>query len=143
MSGLVLVVRLGGERVAFRADAVSSVVEIDDNAPVPRAAPHVAGLAALRSRVLTVVDTYRAIGLPRPGDEGREAVIVELHGHAYALMVDRVDDVVEATEDPPCGTVPMTAGWARVAAGTVKADGDLLVLVDAAALIADPRAAAA
>ena len=80
MSGLVLIVRLNGQRVAIPADAVSAVVELDEIAPVPRAAHHVKGLAALRSRVLTVIDTYRAIGLVPPGDASREAVIVELDG---------------------------------------------------------------
>ena len=37
MSNLVLIVRLGGRRVAIRADAVSAVVELDEIAPVPRA----------------------------------------------------------------------------------------------------------
>ena len=143
MSGLVLIVRLNGQRVAIPADAVSAVVELDEIAPVPRAAPHVKGLAALRSRVLTVVDTYRAIGLTPPGDAGREAVIVELDGHHYALTVDSVDDVVEATGDATATRTPFTAGWARIAAGTVEAGGDMLLLVDVAALIAGPQAAAA
>lgn len=140
---LVLIVRLGGQRVAIRADAVSSVVELDEIAPVPRAAAHVAGLAALRSRVLTVIDTYRAVGLTPPGNDGREAVVVELDGHHYALTVDSVDDVVEATGDGSATRTPLKGGWARIAGGTVEADGDMLLLIDVAALIAGPQAIAA
>lgn len=140
MSDLVLIVRVGGQRVAIRADAVSSVVELDEIAPVPRAAPHVAGLAALRSRVLTVIDTYRAIGLPRPGDRSREAVVVELDGHHYALIVDSVDDVVAASDDVAGTTSSFKGGWARIAAGTIEAGGDMLLLIDVGALIAGPSA---
>ena len=143
MSGLVLIVRLNGQRVAIPADAVSAVVELDEIAPVPRGAAHVKGLAALRSRVLTVIDTHRAIGLTPPGDSSREAVIVEMDGHDYALTVDSVDDVVEAARGAAETRTPFTAGWARVAAGTVEAGGDMLLLVDVAAVIAGPRPLAA
>ena len=44
---LVLVLTLAGQRVAMLADEMESVVEIEAIAPVPGAAPHVAGLAAL------------------------------------------------------------------------------------------------
>lgn len=139
MSDLVLIVRIAGHAAAFRANAVSSVVELDEIAPVPNAAPHIAGLAALRSRVLTVIDTYVAIGVERPGVASREAVVVELDGHHYALMVDSVDDVMEATGETDATRTPMKGGWARVAAGTVEAAGDMLLLVDVAALVAGPQ----
>lgn len=142
MSNLVLIVRIAGEAVAIRADAVSSVIELDEIAPVPRAAPHIAGLAALRSRVLTVIDSYKAIGLDR-ATEGREAVVVELDGHHYALTVDSVDDVMEATGEATATRTPLKGGWARIAAGTIEAEGDMLLLVDVAALIAGPQAIAA
>lgn len=143
MNILVLIVRVAGERVAMRADAVLSVVELDELAPVPRAAPHIAGLAALRSRVLTVVDTYRSIGLSSPGTPGREAVIVEQDGHHYALAVDGVDDVVEAPCDADSARMPFEGGWARVSAGTVEADGGVLLLLDITAVIAGPQSLAA
>ena len=63
MSELLLVVVIAGERVALPAAAVESVVELDTLIPVPRAAPHVAGLSALRSRVLTVIDCMRSLEL--------------------------------------------------------------------------------
>ena len=143
MSNLFLIVRLAGERVALRADSVTSVVELDEIAPVPRAAPHIAGLAALRSRVLTVIDSYCSIGLTRPREPGREAVVVELGGHHYAITVDSVDDVMEATHEAAATRTPFKGGWARVAAGTVEADGDMLLLVDVGALIAGPQVMAA
>lgn len=139
---LVLIVRIAGQQVAIRADAVSSVTELDEIAPVPRAVAHIAGLAALRSRVLTVIDTYAAIGLVRPR-EGREAVVVELDGHHYALAVDSVDDVMEASAETTATRTPLKGGWARIAAGTVEADGNMLLLIDVAALIAGPQAIAA
>lgn len=140
---LVLIVCIAGNSVAIPADSVSSVVELDEIAPVPRAAPHIAGLAALRSRVLTVIDSYRAIGLDRPNTDSREAVVVELDGHHYALMVDSVDDVVAATSVATAARTPLKDGWARVAAGTVEAEGDMLLLLDVVSLIGGNQAIAA
>lgn len=140
---LVLIVRLAGERVALRADAVASVVELDEITPVPRAAAHVAGLAALRSRVLTVIDTYRSIGLASLGDDGREAVVVERDGHHYALLVDSIDDVMDASDEDHGTRTPMSARWANVATGTVEAGCDILLLLDIDALVAGRTQAAA
>ena len=59
---------------------------------MPRAAPHVAGLSALRSRVLTVIDCQRSLELGSTDLGGlREAAVVEVDGHHYALTVDAVE----------------------------------------------------
>src|SRR3712207_9580094 len=78
MNELLLVARIGGERVALAASAVESVVELDTLIFVPRAAAHVAGLSALRSRVLTVIDCMRSLELGTTDcSEGvREAAVV-------------------------------------------------------------------
>ena len=79
MNELLLVVTIGGERVALPAVAVESVVELDTLIPVPRAAPHIAGLSALRSRVLTVIDFMRSLELGDSdcSDGIREAAVVD------------------------------------------------------------------
>jgi purine-binding chemotaxis protein CheW len=142
MTTLLLIVRLGGERVALRASEVEGVVEIPSVTPVPGAAGHVAGLAALRSRVLTVIDCKASIGLLRHEDEKpRDAVVAVVDGHPYALLVDGVEDVVEAGAPSPLGSAPGD-GWSRVARASVEAEGDLLLLLDIAALIAGPAAVA-
>ena len=112
MNELLLVVFIAGERVALPAAAVESVVELDTLIPVPRAAPHVAGLSALRSRVLTVIDCMRSLELGSTdcSDGIREAAVVELDGHHYALIVDLVEDVVEAQSEPTPIRAAMGAG---------------------------------
>ncbi|RST30729.1 chemotaxis protein CheW [Sphingomonas ginkgonis] len=146
MNDLLLIVTIGGQRVALPAAQVESVVELDTLIPVPRAAPHVAGLSALRSRVLTVIDCMRSLGLGTSdaADGIREAAVVELDGHHYALLVDGVEDVVDATGDPAPLRGAMGPGWERVSLGLVETGEGALLLVDVAALIAgnDQRAAA-
>ena len=147
MSQLLLIVSIAGSRVAFPSAAVESVVELDTLIPVPRAAPHVAGLSALRSRVLTVIDTVRSLDLGDSdcSDGIREAAVVEYDGHHYALIVDTVEDVVEAMSDPSPVRAAMGEGWERVSLGMVETEEGPLLLIDVAALIAGtpPEARAA
>ena len=145
MNELLLIVTIAGQRVALPAVAVESVVELDTLIPVPRAAPHVAGLSALRSRVLTVVDCMRSLelGATQCEDDIREAAVVELDGHHYALVVDLVEDVVEATSDPAPVRAAMGRGWERVATGMIETEQGPLLLVDVAALISGAEARAA
>jgi len=142
---LLLVVTIAGERVAIPAAAVESVVELDTLIPVPRAAPHIAGLSALRSRVLTVVDCMRSLelGTTDCSDGIHEAAVIELDGHHYALLVDLVEDVVEAASDPQPVRAAMGDVWERVSNGMVETETGPLLLVDVAALIAGAEVKAA
>ena len=145
MNELLLVVTIGGERVALASAAVESVVELEALIPVPRAAPHVAGLSALRSRVLTVIDCMRALelGVTDVSDGIREAVVVELDGHHYALLVDLVEDVVEARSEPSPVRAAMGPGWERISEGMVETENGPLLVIDVAALIGGAEAKAA
>lgn len=146
MNELLLIVSVAGSRVAFPAAKIESVVELDALSPVPRAAAHVAGLSALRSRVLTVIDCQRSLELGSTDLSGlREAAVVEIEGHHYALTVDAVEDVVEALSDPVPVRAAMGAGWERVGLGMIETEEGPLLLIDIDALIAGPpsdRAAA-
>lgn len=143
MSNLLLIVRLAGERVALPADEVEAVVEIEGITPVPRSAAHVAGLTALRSRVLTVIDCAASLQAGRSETKARDAVVTVVDGHPYALLVDGVEDVVEASGDARPVRTALTGGWRRVTKGTVDAQGDLFLLIDPGALIAGSEARAA
>mgnify|MGYP001120586256 CR=1 FL=1 len=144
MNELLLIVTVAGSRVALPAAAVESVVELDTLIPVPRAPAHVAGLSALRSRVLTVIDCMPSLELGSSdySKSIREAAVVEVDGHHYALIVDVVEDVVEALSDPSAVRAAMGAGWERVSRGMVETEEGPLLLVDIEKLIAGPAAEA-
>lgn len=141
MAELLLIARLAGRRVALPASEIEAVVELEGITPAPGAARHVAGLAGLRSRVLTAIDSLAALDLGRAVlGELNEAVVVQSGGHAYALLVDAVEDVVEADASPAPLRAPAGPGWDNVAIGMVETGGDLLLLVDPHRLIAGPSA---
>lgn len=139
MSALYLLVEAAGERIALPALAVESVVEGVSMVPVPLAGRHVAGLAALRSRVITMIDVAAAIGAGS-GHHGaaRVAVIAPIDGQLYGLLVDLVEDVFEADGDPApvCGCV--APGWAAASVGMIEIDGRATLVVDPARLVAGP-----
>ena len=138
MPELLLIIRLAGRRVALPAKDVESVVELEGLTPAPGAADHVAGLSALRSRVLTVIDGLAALGLGRSDPDRREAIVIQSEGHAYALLVEEVEDVIESVDAPAPLNAPIGRGWDRVGIGMVEAEGDLLLLVNPHLLIATP-----
>lgn len=139
-SDLLLVAGLGGRRVALRAAEIQSVIELNSLTPVPGAPSHIAGLSALRSRVLTVIDTRKALDLP-DGDglaDRRQAAVAEVEGHLYALLLDGVDDVVEALSGPAPLRVKLDHGWERAALGTIETEGGPLLLLDIPGIVAGP-----
>lgn len=136
MDKLYLIATIAGQPVAIRAELVESVVDIGEVSPVPLAPPHVAGLAALRSRVLTVICCERALGLsPAPRARGR-IVVVDVDGHHYGLLVGTIEDARVIDEAPQPIRARLDAGWARVALGMLDYDGETLLLVDPERIVA-------
>lgn len=141
---LYLIARIADTRVAFRSSAIESVVVVGDVVPVLGAPPHIAGLFALRSRVLTLVDPKIVIGAePAPISARQRVIVIEVGGHGYALMADAIEDVcfVEGDELPLRGR--MTDGWGRIADAMIEHDGATLVVVDPERVVIVPTLRAA
>ena len=140
---LYLIARIDQEIVALPATEIGSVVEVDQIAAVPRVPGHVAGLFALRSRVLTVIDTRTSLELGAiDRDAAMTAVIVEHEGHSYALLVDEVEDVIEAGAPDSCPAL-LPASWRRAAKGTIRRGEEAILLIDPAIVVAGPEPLAA
>ncbi|PAX09633.1 chemotaxis protein CheW [Sphingomonas lenta] len=142
MTELFLIAHVAGRGVAIPADRVDSVVDIGEIVKVPRADPAVRGLAALRSRVVTVVDTGLALGLAPLGKTAR-AVITRVDGHYYAVLVDSLEDVASFERRPIAFGAALGEGWRAAATGLVERDGEPLLVIDPAALVPAPLAQAA
>ncbi len=101
---LFLFASIAGTPIAVRASEIEAVVRLGDIVPVHRVPPHVRGLAALRSRVLTVVDIEsRIFGRSMTIEKHPLAVVAEISAHTYGLLVETVSDICEA----PGGVVPI------------------------------------
>ena len=96
MKRLMLLCTIAGRQAAIPALAIRSVIEIDAIEPIPGTAPWIAGLTALRSQALTVIDCRVALGFKSAGDPvGSRAAVIAEDGHLYALVVDDASDVEE------------------------------------------------
>jgi purine-binding chemotaxis protein CheW len=135
MQRLYLIAHIAGRAVAIDSDQVESVVDIGEVTAVPRAAQHVRGLAALRSRVVTVVDTQAALGLEASGGDARRAVITQLDGHHYALLVDGLDDIAPFDLLPLVSGIPLDRAWRTAGRGIVERDGEPILVIDLVSLI--------
>jgi len=144
MISLYLIVTIAGQRVLLPTASVESVVEIDEIEPVPLVARHVAGLFALRSRVMTVIDSSASVemGMMSHTDQC-DAVIINCDGHGYAILVENVDDVIETDAPVVPARAVLAPAWARVGLGVIEVDGVALLVVDPAALVAGPANAVA
>ncbi len=136
MEGLFLVAKIAGERVAIPSNEVESVVRVRNYVPVPGVSPVISGLFALRSRVLTLIDTqYHISGKSGSIENGAFCVVTEIDGHPYGLIVDTVEDVVTVNEDALDNIGFANGKWRSLCKGMITHDNKLLLLLNTYALI--------
>jgi len=120
---------IGGTPIAVRADEIEAVVRLGDVVPVPLAPRHVRGLAALRSRVLTVIDMeariFGAEGKPHPRLLAplSLAIVAAIATHSYGFLIDSVEDICQASDgvQPLRGRIDPV--WAPFVSGLVDYGG--------------------
>lgn len=144
MPSLFLIAHIHGCRVAINSDQIESIVNVPDVIPVPHCDPRVAGLFALRSRVLTLIDSqYVVTGERRTLQRGCLAVVVEIAGHHYGLAVDKVEDVVPLSADKIQQCIQPDGQWQSMVSETVEVGGQLVMILDPARLVAREQLMAA
>ncbi|WP_336969959.1 chemotaxis protein CheW [Sphingobium aromaticiconvertens] len=136
MSQLYLFATLAGTRIAVETQEVEAVVRLTEISPVPGMGAHIAGLSALRSRVLTIIDAAALIrGASTPSEARGLAIIANISGHSYGIMVDGVTDICTV----PDGALPVRGridpAWAPFARGIVESDEGPCLLVALAGFI--------
>ncbi len=140
MNDLMVMVEIGGRRCALNAHDVSSVIELGVVTPVPRTADFIAGITAMRSQSLTVIDCRRALGMdPKKFPTDHRGAVVSIANHSYALMVDRIDDINTATSEAENVSGGFGPEWSRITTGMVETPTGPALLIDLALLIAGPE----
>ncbi|MEM6267436.1 MAG: chemotaxis protein CheW [Pseudomonadota bacterium] len=136
MKDLLVMTKIAGRRCALHAHDVQSVIELGNVTPVPRTPPSIAGITALRSQALAVIDCRLALGLdPAKWPVDHRAAVVSVQGYAYALMVDCIEDITTAVADPEQVSGGFGPEWSRVATGMIETSLGPALLLDLEALI--------
>ena len=132
-TSVLLVVRLGDERVGVALDHITEVHRVDALTPIPGAQPPVVGVIAWRGRVLTVLDFAQ-------GRAGRVAItdatrilVIGQRRASFGIVVDDVDDIEKVNMKDAVHVHDVAPARRDFVRGVTA---DALVVLDAAALIA-------
>ena len=111
---------------------VQEVLSFSEYTPVPLAPKAVGGLFNLRGQVIAAVDLRVQLGLPpRDLDGPAMNVIVRTEDESVSLLVDRIGEVVDLSEDafePPPDT--LHGPTRELINGAFKLDGRLMLALD-------------
>lgn len=131
MKNLYLIAVIAGETVAIPTTQIDSVVKVRESVPVPSAAPFISGLFALRSRVLTLIDCqYFVTGEPADLISGQPAIVVNIGGCTYGLLVDEVLDVIQMQAQAMPLPSQLPAGWSEIGRALLQVGEATYLLID-------------
>ncbi len=100
---------------------------------VPLAPRQVVGLLNLRGRVVTALSLRERLGMGTTADAGNSsmAVGIEHGGEPFALMVDKVGEVMRLTPATyEANPVHMSAAWVGLSKGVHRLENRLLIILD-------------
>jgi purine-binding chemotaxis protein CheW len=117
----------------IEVEQVQEVLRYQEMTRVPLAPPVVSGLINLRGQIVTAIDLRRRLGLAEaPPDRLPMNVVIHTADGAVSLLVDEIDDVVEAGaetfERPPDTLASKDREMIR---GVHKLKGRLMHVLDA------------
>jgi len=133
----IVVFRLGAGGYSVPAQSIREVRPLGDCTPLPSTPPFVVGLVNVRGRLLAALDIRPLLDIaPAPPQPGAYLLVLATNGMEVGLLADAVIEVRRGADD--LAPVPSTAagrgaGWVR------GVDRQLNLLLDPAALLADPR----
>ena len=129
---------LAGERYALEAARVLDVQPLRELAPLPGTPPFLRGIVSVHGTLVGVVDLRKFFGLPERGIADLHRVVLLGDGaQAIGLLADTVEGVAALDLALVQTSLPTLGGIRADFVRGVTADG--LVVLDAAAILADPR----
>ena len=120
----VLGFRLGHERCALPLSLIDRVEEFSPGVDLPRGDEALSGVVQIKGEVTPVLDLRDALGIT-PQTTGAY-VVVRLPGGTWALVVDRIDRVLEI---PERDITPVRSGEHDMVAEVARLDGELISLL--------------
>jgi purine-binding chemotaxis protein CheW len=124
VNGLYLFATVAGVPIAVDTNQIEAVVKLQALSKIPGVESHIAGLTALRSRVLTVIDMAALIYGAQDGEERSYAIVCDVSGHSYGFLVDRVIDISQVDAPPGPSRGSPDPVWEKHASGVIIHEGN-------------------
>jgi purine-binding chemotaxis protein CheW len=132
-----VVFKLADEFYGLPVTQVREVLRLQPITRLPKAPPYIKGILSLRQRVVTVIDLRTQLELPQAEHTGNTRIlIVRLTKAVAGLIVDGVQEVVSLPGSmiQPAPDLVAARLNAQYVAGVARHGGNLVVLLDLAAL---------
>lgn len=111
---------------------VQEVTQTLSLTPIRMAPPFVRGLINLRGQIATAIGMRELFGLADEKNNAAQAsVVCKVNGGLISLLVDRIGDVIEVSEDSFESTPDLIEEDIRkIMRGVYKTDGEILSVID-------------
>ena len=130
-SSLIVELEVGGQLCGLPINAVRDVLAPQTITRVPLAPDDVAGNLNLRGRVVLAIDLRVRLGVAVKATGPAMSVVTEHGTELYALLVDRVIEVVNVSDRAMTPLPPtLGPGWSRFGTGIYQLNEGLLVMLD-------------
>ena len=128
----VFTVRCGEDLFGLPIDFVQTIFRVGKIAPVPLAPDEIIGLINLRGRINTATSLRRILGMPDEQETRNAlAICIERRGELFALIVDKIGDVVTISEDARIHDPPnVDRRRAALTSGVFRLDDSILPVLD-------------
>ena len=135
----ILVFEIDGQRFGVRSADVVEVLQAATLSPLPQAPATIEGVLSLRGRVVPVLDTRRAVGLPAKRMQHTDhLIVVRAGGWTIALRADRATNLMRL--ERPASAAEAEAKL-RVVEFVARTSLGLVFVLDLALLLSDPATA--
>ncbi len=137
-----VVFRLDETGYALYLDDIDRVVRVAEWTPLPHAPPIVLGVLDIEGRIVPLLDPRRRFGLaPKPLSISDQLIIARAAKRQVALLVDRVDGVVEARPEMLTATGEIVPDAGAIE-GVMKLGNDIVLIHDLAKFLSLEEATA-
>lgn len=130
-----VVFQLGREDYALEVAEVREIIPVMGVTRMPNAPGYLKGVLNLRGQIIAVIDLAERLGIEGDAEADRRIIVLDLEEVRAGLLVDNVLEVARV----PAETLepsPLASPDAGVIRGVIKYGNKLLILLDAAGIVA-------
>lgn len=125
------IIKIGDLTCGIDTLLMKEINKLRNITPVHGAPRHIRGVVNLRGQIVTVIDLREKFGLePPPPGEHQQTLVINYQGEDIGLLVDRVEEVVEARtgnmEPPPSNIGKVTGAFFS---SILKMEKDLVAIL--------------